>query len=120
MIKLPIVRLSLFSACVALTACQSEKVSRESKSSQTEGYTIHTFKKIQLTENFWSEGANYGDFNHDGKMDIVSGPYWWEGPDFHIRHEYYPATKSFSRKGPDGSDEKIAGFEGALGNKNTY
>ena len=35
-------------------------------------YTVHTWKKIQLSDQFWSEGANAGDFNHDGKMDIVS------------------------------------------------
>src|SRR5215472_5754156 len=26
----------------------------------------HSFKKIQLTDKFWAEGANFGDFNHDG------------------------------------------------------
>src|SRR5437762_11443835 len=83
-------------------------------------YRVHTFKKIRLTEQFWSEGASYGDFNHDGKMDVVSGPYWWEGPDFTKRHEYYPAAKSFTRKKADGTDEKLPGFEGALGQKNTY
>jgi hypothetical protein len=81
-------------------------------------YTLHTFKKIQLSDLFWSEGANIGDFNHDGKMDIVSGPYWWEGPDFKVRHEYYPATKSF-KLGPI-SKITIPGFEGALGQNNTY
>ena len=56
-------------------------------------YTVHTWKKIQLGDQFWSEGAAVGDFNKDGKMDVVSGPFWWEGPDFKTRHEYYPATK---------------------------
>src|SRR5678815_2682964 len=81
-------------------------------------YTIHTWKKIQLSDQFWSEGANIGDFNHDGKMDVVSGPYWWAGPDFKERHEYYPATKSFTL----GSLTKIAvpGFEGGLGKNNSY
>src|SRR5438874_8081150 len=32
---------------------------------------IHTFKKLRLTDQFWSEGANFGDFNRDGKIDIV-------------------------------------------------
>ena len=41
--------------------------------------TPHQFKKIQLSDQFWDEGANFGDFNHDGKMDIVSGPFWYEG-----------------------------------------
>jgi hypothetical protein len=81
-------------------------------------YTVHTWKKIQLSDLFWSEGANIGDFNKDGKMDVVSGPYWWEGPDFKVRHEYYPAAKSW-KLGPI-SKITIAGFEGALGHNNTY
>src|ERR1051325_6224037 len=36
-------------------------------------YQLHSFKKIQLSDQFWSEGANFGDFNHDGKKDVVSG-----------------------------------------------
>jgi hypothetical protein len=79
-----------------------------------------TFKKIQLTDKFWSEGANFSDFNHDGIMDVVSGPYWYEGPDFKKRHEYYPANKFFTRKKDNGAEEKIEGFEGGLGVNNTY
>ena len=85
-----------------------------------QNHTLHTFKKIQSSDQFWSEGAAFGDFNHDGKMDVVSGPYWWEGPDYKARHEYYPATKSFKRKKSDGSEETIPGFEGALGSNNAY
>lgn len=83
-------------------------------------YTLHTFKKIQLSDEFWSEGANFGDFNHDGKMDIVSGPYWWAGPDFTVRHEYYSATKGFKMKKEDGSEMFIAGFKGARSKENAY
>src|SRR3989442_1208675 len=77
-------------------------------------YTLHTFKRTQLSQQFWSEGANFGDFNHDGQMDVVSGPYWWEGPDFRKRHEYYPATNSFKLRQADGAEQFIPGFEGAL------
>jgi hypothetical protein len=80
----------------------------------------HSFKKIQITDKFWSEGADFGDFNHDGKMDIVSGPFWYEGPDFEKRHEYSPATASFKRKTSDGKEEVIPGYEGALGTNNAY
>src|SRR5687768_5836594 len=83
-------------------------------------YTVHTWKKIQLSDQFWSEGANIGDFNKDGKGDVVSGPYWWEGPDFKKRHEYYPAKQSFKLKRDDGTEETIPGFEGALGKNNAY
>ncbi|HXE53056.1 MAG TPA: VCBS repeat-containing protein [Tepidisphaeraceae bacterium] len=51
-----------------------------------------TWKKIVLSDKFYSEGANFGDFNHDGHMGVVAGPYWYEGPDFspEKRHEYMP------------------------------
>lgn len=83
-------------------------------------YVLHSFKKITLTDQFWSEGASFGDFNQDGKNDIVSGPYWYEAPDFTKKHEYYPATKTFKRKKTDGTEETIPGFEGLLGVKNEY
>ena len=56
-----------------------------------DNYTLHNFKKTQLSDQFFSEGAHSGDFNHDGVMDIVSGPYWYAGPTFTERHEYYKA-----------------------------
>jgi HEAT repeat protein len=56
------------------------------------------FKKLRLSDQFYAEGAYYGDFNRDGKMDIVAGPFWFEGPDFQKRHEYRPA-KAFDPKG---------------------
>src|SRR5437660_1758363 len=111
--KASIASAALLSACLVLSACRSERTaspsasSSSSKAENANAYTIHSFKKIQLTPYFWSEGANYGDFNHDGKMDVVSGPYWWEGPDFKKRHEYYAATKSFTHKKADGTEERF-------------
>jgi hypothetical protein len=78
------------------------------------------FKKIQLTDKFWAEGADFGDFNHDGVMDVASGPFWYEGPDFKRRHEYRPAIAFFTLTNADGTTRKIPGFEGALGSKNAY
>ncbi|MDR1289939.1 MAG: VCBS repeat-containing protein [Planctomycetaceae bacterium] len=49
-----------------------------------------TFKKIVLSDKFYAEGSHYGDFNKDGKIDIVAGPYWYAGPDFTAKHEIYP------------------------------
>ena len=83
-------------------------------------HTIHTFNKIQLTDQFWSEGAHVGDFNHDGHPDVVAGPFWYPGPGFQTRHEYAPATKTSTRPGPDGREITFPGFSGALGNRNEY
>jgi hypothetical protein len=39
---------------------------------------------------FYGEGANVGDFNKDGKADIVSGPFIYEGPEFTMKREFMP------------------------------
>lgn len=89
---------------------------------QNPGAAIGTpsFETIQMDDHFWSEGATYGDVNRDGQIDVISGPYWYEGPTFRTRHEYYPATQFFERVRPNGSTATIPGFEGALGTKLTY
>jgi hypothetical protein len=81
---------------------------------------LHVFKKVQLHDQFWSEGANFGDLNRDGKKDFIAGPWWWEGPDFKTRHEYYPAKTTFQLKLGPMTTVEVPGFEGTLGNKNTY
>lgn len=78
------------------------------------------FETRQLDEHFWSEGAAAGDINRDGRMDVVSGPFWYEGPEFRERHEFYPATAFFERTREDGTLATIPGFEGALGVANKY
>ena len=47
------------------------------------------YKKLTLSKEFYSEGAAFADFNKDGQLDVVSGPYWYEGPDFTKRHELF-------------------------------
>ncbi len=48
-------------------------------------------EKLVLTDKYYCDGINAGDFNRDGKMDIVAGPFWYEGPSFQAKHEFYPA-----------------------------
>jgi len=93
-----------------------------------EDYTVHTFKKLQLSDQFWSEGASFGDFNKDGINDIVSGPFWWAGPDFKKQHEYDEAKSRKSSGGAAPFELKLGpmtkvtvpGFHGALGKDNGY
>lgn len=49
------------------------------------------FQKLVLTDKYFCDGINSGDFNRDGKPDVVAGPFWYEGPDFKKRHAFYPA-----------------------------
>jgi hypothetical protein len=78
------------------------------------------FTKIQLTDQFWAEGAFAGDFNRDGKMDVAYGPYWFEGPDFTKRHAYDDDSKVSKSKNAEGVETTFAGFKGALGSENEY
>lgn len=59
---------------------------------------LHSFERMQLTKEYYSEGANAGDLNHDGIIDVVYGPQWYEGPSFEKVHEIY-APKSQNREG---------------------
>lgn len=94
-------------ASLTLSACAADTAQR-------------SFRKIQLTPHFWAEGAAAADFNHDGALDAVYGPFWWEGPDFTRKHAYRPATTTFKRKAAGGTEDTLPGYEGALGANNAY
>lgn len=75
-------------------------------------HEIRTFTKQKLTSEFWAEGAHFADFNRDGAVDINAGPYWYQGPDFKVRHEFMPPpTGSFKRKTAEGVEETVAGYD---------
>lgn len=81
--------------------------------------SLHQFERKHLEPYYWSEGAALGDLNRDGTPDAVSGPYWWEGPEFSERHEIYPATQT-TKTTRDGEDVEFPGFEGGFGSRNAY
>ena len=59
---------------------------------------LHSFTKTRLSDQFFSEGACFGDFNQDGVGDVASGPYWYAGPDFAKKSIIYQ-PKPFDPKG---------------------
>jgi len=69
---------------VCCICCAAESV-------RGDDFTLHSFERIELTDVYYSEGANAGDLNRDGVVDVVHGPFWFEGPDYKIKHEIYPA-----------------------------
>jgi Domain of Unknown Function (DUF1080)/FG-GAP-like repeat len=51
--------------------------------------TASSFRKVQLTDRFYTEGISAGDINRDGVMDALTGPYAYLGPDFKRAVEIY-------------------------------
>jgi hypothetical protein len=52
------------------------------------------FRKQTLNDFYYSWGAASGDFNHDGILDVVAGPYIYYGPDYTKSREIYLAQTS--------------------------
>jgi hypothetical protein len=50
------------------------------------------WERRALTDKYYCDGVTAGDVNRDGHPDVVAGPFWYEGPDWKVRHEFYPAT----------------------------
>jgi hypothetical protein len=50
------------------------------------------FRMQQLNPLYYAWGAAAADFNHDGILDIVAGPYIYLGPDYTKKFEIYPAV----------------------------
>lgn len=61
-------------------------------------HVLISFERQMLTDIYYSEGANAGDINGDGMIDVVYGPYWFAGPKFETKHEIY-APKPQPREG---------------------
>jgi Domain of Unknown Function (DUF1080)/FG-GAP-like repeat len=61
--------------------------------------TAPGFRELQLNDRLYSEGITAGDVNHDGVLDVVSGPYAYLGPDYqHTIEIYQPRT--YNMAGP--------------------
>lgn len=75
---------SPFGYCLALLLLSSGLTEAQ------ETRALRTFRKQQLIDKFFTEGAAVGDINKDGQPDLIAGPFWFAGPTFEQRHEYYP------------------------------
>lgn len=62
-----------------------------------------TFRKQVLTTDYLADGIHAADVDRDGKMDIIAGPYWYVGPDFKTRYEFFEVTATPPEAHPSNS-----------------
>ncbi len=58
------------------------------------GASTSDFQRLQLSDTFYGEGASFGDIDGDGAQDVVSGPFWYAGPEFEQRHLIHEPVES--------------------------
>lgn len=59
------------------------------------------FKKHLIHSEFISEGVAVADVNKDGLLDILSGPYWFEAPDWKLHQITTPGTYDYTKEWSD-------------------
>lgn len=59
----------------------------------SETNSLPHFRKQILTDKYYCDGITAGDINRDGKVDIIAGPFWYEGPAFTTKHAFYPPVE---------------------------
>lgn len=77
--------------------CRAQEVANPSVSPAVE------FEKIILTDEYYCDGVTAGDINADGHLDIVAGPFWYEGPTFQTAHAFYEPVPLPPEKSPSNS-----------------
>lgn len=72
-----------------LMACQSQTTLKKTANERS-------FQKIVIHPEFIAEGIATGDVNQDGQVDILSGAYWFEAPNWTPHEIMPPASYDFA------------------------
>ncbi|MDA8697499.1 VCBS repeat-containing protein [Rhodopirellula sp.] len=78
----------------------------------SQSYDVIQYGTQQLSDEYYSEGANAGDIDGDGVTDVVCGPYWYRGPEFRERHEIYAPVPQDRNRYADNFFSWVYDFDG--------
>lgn len=85
-----------FLTAIAVAKEPSFELSRSDKSAIR-------FQKLVLADSYYCDGVSSGDINDDGHVDLVAGPFWYEGPAFEQSHAFYEPVKLKPEESPSNS-----------------
>lgn len=72
----------------ALSAVAQDTAALDALPADAASTKIH-WHRSHLDGEFFAEGGTAGDIDGDGFIDVISGPYWYAGPDFAQRYSIY-------------------------------
>ncbi len=55
---------------------------------QAQVATDPKWTRVEINTQFFGESADFADLDKDGDMDVVSPPFWYEGPDWKVSHRF--------------------------------
>jgi hypothetical protein len=103
--------LRIWLACVSFLVWGAAVPRKDGRAVDGGTGAVRSFERKTLTPEYYCEGANFGDLNRDGVLDVVSGPHWYEGPHYVKKHEIYPAVAQDRSKYADNFFSFVEDFD---------
>ena len=66
----------------------AESQAAESQAAESQAAEV-SFDRAQLSDQFYSEGGTFGDYDGDGHGDVAVGPWIYYGPSFTDSSRFY-------------------------------